>query len=176
MFNLRSQNRKHTVRNIKIAPFVTVTFILLSCTKDTNIANADHGTWTLGSKQYNIVATHRDNSQGYFILAGNDSQSSANTLNLYFTSIPTSSGQFDVVQFNEIVQLTSSQIGIKVNIPSTGIYSSTGISDNITWSAPSPANVIVQDGKIEVKIPEMTTRIITSTYIDTVFFRGLIKE
>jgi len=150
--------------------------MLLSCDKDNDVANADNGTWTLGSKQYNIVATHRDNPPGYFVLAGNDSKSPANTLNLYFTSIPTSSGQFDVVQFNGIVQLTSTQIGIKVNIPSTGIYSSTGISDNITWSAPLPADVTVQDGKIEVKIPEMTTRIVTSTYIDTVFFQGLIKE
>jgi len=90
--------------------------------------------------------------------------------------MPASSGQFDVVQFNGNVQLSSSQIGIKVNIPSTGVYSSTGISDNITWSVSSPANVTVQDGKIEVKIPKMTTRIVTSTYIDTVLVQGLIKE
>ena len=164
------------MRNIKIASFVIVTFILLSCTKDNDVASADNGTWTLESTQYNVVATHRSNLAGYFILTGNDSQSPANTLNLYFSSIPTSSGQFDVVQFTGNVQLSSSQIGIKVNIPSTGIYSSTGISDNITWSASSPANVSVQNGKIEVIIPKMTTIIITSTYLDTVFVQGLIKE
>jgi hypothetical protein len=164
------------VRNIKIAPFVTVIFILVSCTKGNNVASTDKGTWTLGSTQYNIVATHRSNLPGYFILTGNDPQSPANILYLYFASIPTSSGQFDVVQFNGNVQLSSSQIGIKVNIPSTGIYSSTGISDNITWSASSPANLTVQNGKIEVKIPKMTTVIITSTYLDTVFVQGLIKE
>ena len=153
-----------------------MTFMLLSCTKDNNVANADHGTWTLESKQYNIVATHRSNPSGYFVLTGNDLQSPANTLNLYFTSIPTSSGQFDVVQFNGNVQLSSSQIGIKVNIPSTGIYSSTGISDNISWSASSPADVTIQNGKIEVKIPLMTTMIQTSSYIDTVGVQGLIKE
>jgi hypothetical protein len=97
----------------------------------------DRGTWTLGSTQYNIVATHRSHSSGYFILTGDDSQSPANTLNLYFASIPASSRQFDVVQFNGNVQLSSSQIGIKVNIPSAGIYSSTGISDNFSWSASS---------------------------------------
>ena len=176
MINLRSQIRKHTVRSIKNAPFVTVTFIILSCTKDNDGSGADHGTWTLGSTQYNIVATQRNSPAGYFILTGNDSQSPANTLNLYFASLPTSSSQFDVVPFNGDVPLGSSQIGIKVNIPSTGIYSSTGISDNFTWSASSPANVTVQDGKIEVKIPKMTTRIVTSTYIDTVFVQGLIKE
>jgi len=176
MFDLRSQNRKHTVKNIKIAPFVTVTFILLSCTKDNNVSSADRGTWTLGSTQYNIVATHRSHPPGYFILTGDDSQSPANTLNLYFASIPASSGQFDVVQFNGNVQLSSSQIGIKVNIPSAGIYSSTGISDNISWSASSPAEVTIQNGKIEVKIPLMTTMIQTSSYIDTVGVQGLIKE
>jgi len=153
-----------------------MTFMLLSCSKDSNIDNADNGTWTLGSNQYNIVATHRSNPPGYFVLAGNDSQSPANTLNLYFTSIPTSSGQFDVVQFNGNVQLSSSQIGIKVNIPSTGIYSSTGISDNRSWSTSSPADVTIQNGKIEVKIPLMTTMIQTSSYIDTVGIQGLIKE
>ena len=177
MFNLKSQNRKHTVRNTKIALFVTLTVILLSCTKDNIVASTDNGAWTLGSTQYNIAATHRSNPSGYFILTGNDSQSPANTLNLYFASIPTSSGEFEVVQFNGgNVQLNSSQIGIKVNIPSTGIYSSTGISDNITWAASSPANVTVQNGKIEVKIPKMTTIITTSTYLDTVFVQGLIKE
>lgn len=164
------------MRNIKIVSFVTVTFILLSCTKDNNEPGADNGSWILGSKTYNIVATHRSNPAGYFILTGNDSQSPANTLNLYFASIPSSSGQFDVIRFNENVQLSSTQIGIKVNIPSTGIYFSTGISDNVSWSASSPADVTVQNGKIEVNIPKMTTRILTSSYLDTVFVQGLIKE
>jgi hypothetical protein len=161
---------------MKIASLVIVTFILLSCTKEDDVPTADHGTWTLGSTQYNIVTTQRGSPAGYFVLTGNDSQSPANTLNLYFASLPTLSGQFDVVQFNGDVPLNSSQIGIKVNIPSTGIYSSTGISDNISWSASSPANVTVRNGKIEVQIPKMTTMIITSTYLDTVFVQGLIKE
>lgn len=176
MLNLRSKNQKVTVRNIKLASFVTMTFVLLSCTKDNGVANADNGTWTLNSKQYNIIATYRSNPPGYFVLTGNDSQSPANTLNLYFASIPTSSGQFAVIQFNGNVQLSSSQIGIKVNIPSTGIYSSTGISDNRSWSTSSPADVTIQNGKIEVKIPLMTTMIQTSSYIDTVGIQGLIKE
>jgi hypothetical protein len=72
-------------------------------------------------------------------------------LNLYFASIPASSRQFDVVQFNGNVQLSSSQIGIKVNIPSAGIYSSTGISDNISWSASSPAEVTIQMARLKSK-------------------------
>lgn len=164
------------MRNIKIVSFVAVTFLLLSCTKDNNEPNADNGSWILGSKTYSIVATHRSNPAGYFILTGNDSQSPASTLNLYFASMPTSSGQFDVVQFNGNVQLSSRQIGINVTIPSTGIYFSTGIADNISWSASSPAEVTVQNGKIEVKIPKMTTKIVTSSYLDTVFVQGLIKE
>jgi hypothetical protein len=136
----------------------------------------DNGSWSLGTKQYNITSTKKENASGYFILRGSDPQLPANTLSLYFSSQPTASGKFNVVDFDENVGLSSNQVGIRSTVPSTGVYSSTGISDNVSWSASAPVTVTIQSGKMKVEIPKMTTKIVTSTYLDTVFLQGVVTE
>ena len=95
---------------------------------------------------------------------------------MYFSKEPKSSAKFNVVSFKDDVVLSEDQVGIRSNVPTSGIYSSTGISDNIAWGTASPVEVTLNGGKIKVTIPKMTTIILAPTYLDTVFLEGTISE
>jgi hypothetical protein len=160
----------------KLTLFIITTLIFLSCKKNDDDMVDDKGSWSLGTTQYNIISTKRESASGYFILSGSDPKLPANILSIYFSSQPTTSGKFNVVNFDNDVSLSSNQIGIRSTVPSEGVYSSTGISDNISWSTSSPVTVTIQSGKMKVEIPKMTTMIDAPTYIDTVSLQGIIKE
>jgi hypothetical protein len=134
------------------------------------------GYWILGTRQYDIKATERSNNSGYFILSGQESAASSNILQVYFSVLPVSSGKYKVVPFEDNVPLSSGEIGIKVRIPATGTYSSTGIRDNGTWLPCPDVDVTLNARKIKVVIPEMTTLIYVPTYLDTVFLQGLDRK
>jgi hypothetical protein len=150
---------------------------LFSCKKDDNtIKGPGDGYWILSTKQYKITATERSNDGGYFVLSGKESVSSPDLLQVFFGTRPTMNGKFKVVPFRENIHLSGNEIGIRVHIKNIGTYSSTGIADNVTWFPSPDADVIITNSKIKVEIPQMTTIIITSTYLDTVFLRGVIIE
>ena len=159
-----------------LSVFVTISF--LSCEK-TSLNKDGNGAWRLAggtiNESYSISSLSRQNGS-YFILSGFDSKSPANSLNVYFSKEPKSSGKFNVVNFEDDVILSDDQVGIRSNVPTSGLYSSTGISDNITWNKASPIDVTVNGGKVKVAIPKMTTIIITPTYLDSVFLEGTISE
>lgn len=159
-----------------LSVFVTIGF--LSCEKTLSNENGN-GAWGLAGGSINesyIVSNSSRQNGSYFILSGFDSKSPANSLNVYFSKEPKSSGKFNVVSFKDDVILSDDQVGIRSNVPNSGIYSSTGISDNITWGRASPVEVTVNGGKVKVAIPKMTTIIRAPTYLDTVFLEGTISE
>jgi hypothetical protein len=160
-----------------IFAFAICLIFCTACTKDNNLViNAGEGYWTLNTKQYDISETQRSSTGGYFILSGKESISSSNQLQLYFRNQPSANGKYKVVPFEDNVPLNSNQMGIKVRIPTIGTYSSTGIADNTTWLSAPDADVTINAGKIKVSIPKMTTIIITSSYLDSVFLQGVLIE
>ena len=150
---------------------------LISCTKS---RPTNYGNWTLVSSarisaQYNVVKTQRVTST-YFIFSGVDPKTPQNILNVYFAQMPTINGNYEVVAFDNDIPLLANQVGIRANIPSVGVYSSTGIANNQTWAAAPPIGVIVSNGKLRIEIPLMTTKIVTSNYLDTAMLNGHISE
>jgi hypothetical protein len=151
--------------------------LLIACSKDTDVSESPgDGFWILYTQRYNIKAIERSSTNQYFILTGKDSATSTNVLQLYFQHVPAVSGTYKVVPFESNVPLNTGEVGIKVRIPNTGSFSSTGIRDNRTWLPCSDAEVTVNSGKISVAIPQMTTIIVTSTYLDTASFEGVLIE
>ena len=172
-------NWKNTSMKISIQIVsIVVTMAFLSCKKTCSNENGN-GAWALEggtiNENYTVSNSSRQNGN-YFILSGFDSKSPPNSLSVYFSKEPKMNGKFHVVSFKDDVILSDDQVGIRSNVPASGIYSSTGISDNITWGSASPVDVTLNGGKIKVAIPRMTTIILTPTYLDTVGLKGTISE
>ena len=150
---------------------------VISCSRDRS-SDAD-GNWSLRGlsidADYNVSRTERQSSN-YFIFSGVDATSPANKLRIYFSELPTKSGKYQVVDFHNDVQLSPSQVGIRVDVPKKGIYTSTGISDNMTWSAAPPIDLTIASGKYKILIQPMTTKVVYTNGLDTVRLQGIISE
>ena len=151
--------------------------VFTACNKHhNNSANAGEGYWTLTSKQYTITKTERSTSSSYFVLSGFDTAAPSNSINFYFPLTPSVSGKYRVVPFSENSTLNARELGIKVNIPSTGIFSSTGTADSRSWIIADSAEVTLNNGKIVIGVPQMCTIITTATYLDSVLLKAVIVE
>lgn len=156
--------------------FAVCLMFLSSCSRDNDVTeHLGEGYWILKGEQHNITTSERSPNSNYFILSGKES-SSADVLQLYFQKQPIATGKFKVVPFREEKFLEANEIGIRLAVPGTGTYSSTGIADNKTWLPASDVDITINNGKYRVEIPKMTTIIITSTYLDTVFLEGVLAE
>ena len=149
--------------------------IALSCSKNEEIS-AGYGYWTLGNKQFNIKKIERSNANGYFILSGITAVPTRDTMKVYFSSIPTTSGKYKVIEFRDSWLLNTNEIGIKIHDRSTGTYYSTGVTYQSGIIPAEEADVTVNNGKITVEIPKMLTNINTSTYNDSVFLKAMVTE
>ena len=153
--------------------------VVISCSKDRETKNATaSGYWTLDETKYNIVSTTRNNTSGYFILSCIDSFPSEDTLQVFFTSTPTVSGEYTIVQFEDGTLLAPDEIGIKISCPSTGVYFSTGIANMKTWPWPlaEKANLTLENEKIKIEIPKNLTRIQNLAGNDSIELAGIIFE
>jgi hypothetical protein len=151
---------------------------LLSCSKD-HSTNVTDGNWSLYGlsieANYKVFRTDRENAN-YFIFSGVDATSPANKLKVYFSEVPTKSGKYEVVKFENNIHLLTNQVGIRVDVPAKGIYTSTGISDNRSWLAAPPIELTIKEGKYKIVIPSMTTKIVNVIGLDTVRLQGTISE
>ena len=153
---------------------VILSLVFISCKKENNSAvNSGDGNFQLDTIQYNITSTERTTTDNYFVFSGSDLASPSHTMQVFFSAIPTASNKFEVVNFQQDVVLDAYQVGIRVNIPSNGIHSSTGIASNLTWLPCDKADVTVNNGKIKIVIPPMTTAI---PYVDSSMLHGMIEE
>ena len=153
--------------------FVAVSIIaIVACSKD----NLDQGYWIIAQEQHNIISTTRNNNNGYFVLSGIDSHSSPDTIEIYFSSMPTTSAKYTVVRFEDTTSLAFDEMGFRVSTFSKEIYYSTGIGETATWRPADKADLTIENGKIRIEIPKMTTRSENSNAIDSFYIQGIVRE
>ncbi len=128
---------------------VPVLSFFCSCKKESNLINSS-GIWKIGTEEYNIHFTGRQNINNYFILSGyeNADTASSNSINVCFNETPVISKNYKMINFHPPEALLDNEIGIISTIGTLGIYTATGVKMNHPWVLADSANVVVSNGKI----------------------------
>lgn len=127
-----------------------------------------------------VERTFRHDFKGFRVLTAykGNMNDQTKSMNLFFSSWPTTSKEFTVVEFlNYHRQLTPDEMGISINLPTVDTFYSTGLS--YIGVSPLPADKVlveVVDGKLKIEIPQMSGYTITATYIDSALFKGSFQE
>ncbi len=166
--------------------------LLAACHKDNNApAPTGDGYWKLYVHRpapafyvdttYSIRYAARSTKNGYAVLSGMDLPPGrqADSLQLWFKTLPATSGQYKVVLFPGASGLGDNEMAVSMTMPGGDLYTSTGIGSNETWLPPANAVVSVTGGKIKVDVPSMTfiwTNSVTMGWDSTLFIGGSLIE
>jgi len=152
---------------------IALTLFAVGCKKDKKESSSDYGSWTLAGKTYKVAYSAKTTTSGgtpttlYIfsdaVLTG--SNPTANTFNLSFKTPPTSSGSYELVSV-ATSNLTDKQFQLSAGGSATGTYAYIGSTIGI--------HVTVNNGKIEIAIPEITMKS-TSSQPDAKF-SATVKE
>ena len=141
--------------------------LLLACHKQTDPDKTGGGYWTIPTNligpdstfSYPINFTARHSLNNYAVLSGMDAQATSpnsmvDSLNFWFLTMPSSdSVRYRIVQMTDTTKLQAGDIGVTVHMVSRGNFFSSGVAVD---SIPDSLDVLVQNGKIQVNIPEIS--------------------
>lgn len=127
--------------------------------------------WKLGTVTYTSAIVAKSGANILSAMDGIPSGSSpaVNSLNVYFSALPTANGTYSIVKYPSTTSLTATQIGVTAGLYATSTtYSTTGF-DGIN------ATVTVTGGKIKVVIPEVWVKV-TGGGTDSLKLTGTVLE